>query len=241
MIIRGGAITEWYWLTDIPPNIPFLMKGLLVTLQLAIISIAGSLLLGTILGIIRYSKIPCISWLAIAYIETVRSIPLVLFIIFIHFGVMHYIFGSSQSFFNSACIAFIVFTSAYIAEIIRSGLNSVEQEQIDAAKSLGLNAWQRIAYIILPVAFARMIPALVSQFIALIKDTSLASTIGLIELTRSGEIVYERTHHDFEMLIFVAFVYFVVCFTLSKLSLFLEPKHCQMSRLGGIVLKKKPV
>lgn len=212
-----------HWI-DIPENFNFLMQGLLVTLKLALISVSGSLILGIILGVLRYSRIFLISWLAVAYIESVRSIPLILFIVFIHFGALPYLTGAPSSFFDSSCIAFIIFTSAYIAEIIRSGLNSVEKGHIDAAKSLGLSRRQRLSYIILPLAVSRMTPALVSQFISLIKDTSLASTIGLIELTRSGEIIYERTFHEFEILIFIAFVYFVICFGLSKLSRLWEAK-----------------
>jgi len=209
---------------DIFDNMNFLMQGVFVTLKLSLISITGSLIFGIILGILRYSRIIIISWIASAYIEIVRSVPLILFIVFIHFGIMPIIIGSATSFFASSCVAFIIFTSAYVAEIIRSGLNSVEKSHIDAAKSLGLDSSQRLSYIIMPLAISRMTPALVSQFISLIKDTSLASTIGLIELTRSGEIIYERTHHVFEILIFIAFLYFIICFSLSKLSRLLEKK-----------------
>ena len=212
-----------HWI-DIAKNYDFLMKGLFITLKLALVSVSGSLLIGIILGVLRYSRIFLISWLAVAYIEAVRSIPLILFIVFIHFGALPYLTGEPSSFFHSSCVAFIIFTSAYIAEIIRSGLNSVERGHIDAAKSLGLNRMQRLSYIILPLAVSRMTPALVSQFISLIKDTSLASTIGLIELTRSGEIIYERTYHETEILIFIAFIYFVICFGLSKLSAIWETK-----------------
>jgi len=217
---------------DIIENFDFLMKGLVITLKLALISVSGSLILGTILGVLRYSKIFLLSWITTAYIESVRSIPLILFIVFIHFGALPYLTGEPSSFFNSSCLAFIIFTSAYIAEIIRSGLNSVEKGHIDAAKSLGLNRIQRLSYIILPLAVSRMTPALASQFISLIKDTSLASTIGLIELTRAGEIIYERTYHESEILIFIAFMYFVICFGLSKLSRIWETKPYIFTETG---------
>lgn len=207
---------------EIIKNFDFLMQGLCVTLKLALISTAGSLVVGIFFGVLRYLRIFFISHVAAAYIECVRSVPLILFIIFIHFGFNYT--GIHTSFFDSSCIAFIVFTSAYIAEIIRSGLDSIEKGHIDAAKSLGLNTFQRLTYIILPLAVSRMMPALVSQFISLIKDTSLASAIGLIELTRAGEIIYERTHHETEILIFIAFVYFIICFSLSRLSKLLETK-----------------
>ena len=209
---------------DIIENFSFLMKGLIITLKLASISIAGSLVLGTILGVLRHSKIFPLNIIATVIIEFVRSVPLILFIIFIHFGFLPYILGSSVSFFQSACIALTIFTSAYVAEIIRGGLKSIETAYIDAAKSLGLNAFQRLVYIILPLAVSRMMPALVSQFISLIKDTSLASTIGLIELTRAGEIIYERTYNELEILIFVTLIYFIICYSLSLSSKKLESK-----------------
>lgn len=212
---------------DLLNNMPFLLTGLKLTALLSVISIIGSLVLGVILGVIRYSKMPLISHLALFFIEVTRSIPLILFIIFIHFtispylydlGVFKNILGFSSLEFQSACIAIILFTSAYVAEIVRSGLRSIEKSYIDAAKSLGFNSVQRLFYVILPISLARMTPALAGQFISLVKDTSLASTIGLIELTRAGEIVAERTYNEFEVLLVVAFMYFVICYGLSLLS-----------------------
>jgi len=213
---------------DVLNNSGFLMMGLGITLQLAVLSIAGSLVLGTVLGIIRYIKIPPFSLVAAMYIEFVRSIPLILFIVFIHFGLLPFILGVASSDFLSAYVALTIFTSAYVAEIVRGGLNSIEKGHIDAAASLGLTGFQRLAYVILPLAFSRMMPALVSQFIALIKDTSLVSIISTsmntIELTRAGEIIYERTYHEFEVLTFIALLYFMICFSLSKLSKKIEIK-----------------
>ncbi|MDD3012469.1 MAG: amino acid ABC transporter permease [Candidatus Gastranaerophilales bacterium] len=214
-----------YW-NDIYCNFDFLMKGLLVTLKIASISITGSLIIGVFLGILRYSRWFPFNIIATALIELIRSIPLILFIVFVHFGLLPALLGSPVSFFQSSCVALTIFTSAYVAEIIRGGLKSIEMGHIDAAKSLGLNYFQRLAYIVLPLAITRMMPALVSQFISLIKDTSLASTIGLIELTRSGEIIYERTYHELEILLFIAFIYFIICYSLSFVSRNLESKPC---------------
>lgn len=206
-----------FW-SDIINNWDFLMKGLVVTLKLSAISIFASFILGIVLGLLRYSRIFMISSAATIFIELTRSIPLILFIIFVHFGILPAIFGSPATFFQSSCVALSIFTSVYVAEIIRGGLKSIESGHIEAAKSLGLNYLQRIIYVILPLAITRMMPALVSQFISLIKDTSLASTIGLIELTRSGEIIYERTYHEFEILLFIAVVYFIICYSISLIS-----------------------
>lgn len=212
---------HWF---DVIENFDYLMMGLGVTIKLAFISILGSMIFGTVLGVIRHVKIIIISQIAAAFIELTRSIPLILFIVFIHFGLLPYFLGTSASFFQSSCIALIIFTSAYVAEIVRGGLKSIEKGHTEAAKSLGLNYFQRLTYIYLPLALTRMTPALVSQFISLIKDTSLASTIGLIELTRAGEIIYERTYREFEILVFIAIIYFVICYSLSVISRKLESK-----------------
>ena len=221
---------EWISIFE---NFDFLMNGLRVTLGLAFVSITGSLVLGMILGISRYSRIFPLNFIATLFIEIIRSIPLVIFIVFIHFGISPYLYnnsilckilGSSTLELQSACIALTLFTSAYVAEIIRGGLKSIETGHIEAAKSLGLNHYQRLIYIILPLAITRMMPALVSQFISLTKDTSLASIIGLIELTRAGEIIYERTRHEFEILVFIAIIYFCICYSLSFWSKKLESK-----------------
>lgn len=200
----------------ITQNLPFLMQGLLITIKVAFISMFFSMILGTILGIIRYSKYPIISNLTGLFIDITRSIPLILYIIFIHYSISPYLYqyvnflryiGIDCIEMYSAILAIVIFTSAYIAEIIRNGIESVEKEQILAAQSLALNSFQTMEYIILPQAISRMKPALCAQFITLVKDTSLASAIGLIELTRASEIIYETSQHELEILLFVAIIY----------------------------------
>lgn len=212
--------------STVASHFSFLMQGLWVTLDLAFISIILSMGLGTLLGILRYSKIPVISNIVGLFVDITRSIPLILYIIFVHFSISPPLYG--HAFFAkyigieslemfSAVIAIVLFTSAYIAEIIRSGLESVAKEQILAAKALALNNYQIIKFIILPQAITRMKPALCAQFITLIKDTSLASAIGLIEFTRASEIVYETSFHEFQVLTFVALIYISINFIIQKI------------------------
>jgi len=213
-------------LNVIADNFPFLLQGLFVTIKVAFISMLFSMFLGTFLGILRYLKYPVISNLVGLFIDITRSIPLILYIIFIHFSISPYLY-SHINFLSvigidclemySAILAIVIFTSAYVAEIIRSGIESVEKEQLLTAKSLGLNNFQTMEYIILPQAISRMKPALCSQFITLVKDTSLASAIGLIELTRASEIVYETSMHEFEILLFVAIIYIILNCLLKKI------------------------
>jgi His/Glu/Gln/Arg/opine family amino acid ABC transporter permease subunit len=205
-------------------NMDFLLKGLKMTLSLSVISIILSLIFGIFLGILRHSKLYPFNFISAGYIEITRSIPLILYIIFIYFTVSPFLssnegvsnfFGFSSLEFQTACLALIMFTSAYVAEIVRGGLSSIEKELVDAAKSLGLSYFQRLKYIILPIVLKRMTPALVNQFVALTKDTSLASAIGLIELTRAGEIIYERTQQELEVLIVISLMYFTICYSIS--------------------------
>lgn len=206
-------------------NLPFLMQGLFVTLKVAFISVFLSMIFGTALGVVRFAKIPVLSLVSGIFIDITRSIPLILYIIFIHFSISPYLYEHANFLryigidcleMYSAIVAIVLFTSAYIAEIIRSGLNSVEKQQILAAKSLALSNFQIIECILLPQAISNMRPALCAQFITLIKDTSLASAIGLIELTRASEIVYETSLHEFQILCFVALVYISINFLVAK-------------------------
>ncbi len=206
---------------DILMGWPLLQQGLLVTLGMSLIAITLSLILGTILGVVRHEDSFLLRRISALYIEFIRSIPLILFMAFVHYGVMFSVnnwFGRDSSFLESAIVAMVLFESAYIAEIIRGGFRSISVLERDTAKSLGLSYPQQLVYIYLPLAYARSAPALIGQFIALIKDTSLASIIGVMELTRQGEIIYQNTFHDFEILLVTAFIYFVICFSLSQFS-----------------------
>ena len=210
----------------ITEHFDFLMQGLMVTLKVAFISVMLSMFFGTILGIVRFIKAPILSFLAGLFIDVTRSIPLILYIILVHFSISPYLYkyvnflryiGIDCLEMYSAIIAIVAFTSAYIAEIIRSGLASVDKQQILAAQALGLSRVQVIESVILPQAFVNMKPALCAQFITLIKDTSLASAIGLVELTRASEIVYETSFHEFQILAFVAVVYVSMNFLVQKM------------------------
>ena len=118
-----------------------------------------------------------------------------------------------------------MFTSAYIAEIVRSGMENIDRQQIWDAKSLGFSTLQTIKYIVLPVVLAKSLPSWIAQFASLIKDTSLVSVIGLVELTRASEIISEITRKDFIIMLFTLFTYFIICFVLSKLAQYLNKKY----------------
>jgi putative glutamine transport system permease protein len=203
------------------PNLLFLLDGLLVTLEVALLAIVFSFVFGTILGILRYTKIPVLSHLAILYIEVIRNIPFLLVIFFGYFGLKQ--LDIDLPITTSVIISMTIFTSSLIAEIVRSGLNSVDRGQTEAARSQGLSYIQTLWHIIMPQGFKRTIPPMVSQFVSLIKDTSLAVAISLPELTHNAQIIYNKNFNaTIPLLLTVAVIYFVINYGLSQLSRKLE-------------------
>ncbi len=203
--------------------------GLALTFGLAVISIFLSFIIGSVFGIARWSSIKLFKIPAIIYIELLRATPLLMVIFWVFFAIPVF----SMAFFHTqahisptvaAIIAFTLFTSAYVAEIVRAGINSIPKGQFEAAKSMGFNNTQTFILIILPQAYRKMIPAFVSQFVALFKDTSLAYTIGVIEFFRAATIINNRLYLSFEIFSFVALVYFSIAFSMSKFSHMLEKK-----------------
>lgn len=205
------------------PHLLFLFDGLLVTLEVALLAILFSFIFGTVLGILRYTKIPVLSQLAILYIETIRNIPFLLVIFFGYFGLKQ--LNIDLPITTSVIISMTIFTSSLIAEIVRSGLNSVDQGQTEAARAQGLSYIQTLWHIIMPQGFKRTIPPMVSQFVSLIKDTSLAVAISLPEITHNAQIIYNKNFNaTIPLLLTVAVIYFIVNYTLSTISRKLEKK-----------------
>lgn len=200
---------------------PLLMQGLLMTLLLSVTVMATALLLGMVIAPVRYYRVPVLAWLLDGYVYVVRSIPVVMLLALVHFGLLPAL-DLQVSFYVSAFIGLAASTTAYVAEILRGGFLSIHQEEHEAAISLGFTVRQRLVYVLIPLVISRMTPALVNQSVTLIKDTSLASIIGVIELTRAAEIIYERTLHEFTLLLFISLVYFVLCYSLSRTARKLE-------------------
>lgn len=204
-------------MTAILNNWEYMLGGLRYTFALAIIGISASFVLGCILATMRISPYAPVRLVAKGYIELIRSIPLLLFIFFTYFLLTE--LGYNVSAFASGGIALAVFTSAYVAEIIRSGILGVHAGHVQAARASGLSYLQTMRYVVLPQAVRRMMPSLSSEFIMLIKETSLVSVIGVQEFyTRVSTTNARVLVHPFELLGFAAVVYFCICFTMSRLS-----------------------
>jgi polar amino acid transport system permease protein len=163
----------------------------------------------------------------VVYIEVIRGIPILMLIFWFYF-LAPILFNRTLPEFTSALIAFIVFTSAYVGEIVRAGVQALPRGQMEAARGQGLSHTQAMCYVILPQALRNMIPSFVNQFVSLTKDTSLAYIIGVNELTRTATQVNNRTlTAPTEIFITIAVMYFVVCYVLTSTSRRLEK---QLSR-----------
>ncbi|KRK97024.1 glutamine ABC transporter membrane protein [Secundilactobacillus odoratitofui DSM 19909 = JCM 15043] len=204
-------------------NIHYLLQGLWITVVVSLASIAGSYVIGSVLGIIRYVNIKVISPLVGLVIDIIRNLPLLLIIFFTYFGLPNLGFRPSSVW--ATILAMVVFESTMIAEIVRSGIIAVDPGQMEGARANGLTYVQALRKIILPQAMKKMIPALVSQFISLIKDTSLATIIVLPDLMHNAQIVYgQNSTYILPMFLMLAIMYFIVCYALSLVSRSLEKR-----------------
>ena len=205
-------------------NLLFILKGLWLTLQISFISIVLSTIFGTILAVMRNGKNKLLKLIASIYIEFIRNVPNLLWI-FTIFLVLQ--IKSTPA----GIISFTVFTSAALAEIIRGGLNAIDPGQTEAGLSQGFTQFQILRYIILPQAIRKMLPAIISQFVTVIKDTSLLySVIALQELFGSAQILmgrYFEAEQVFALYLLVAAIYFLINFAISSFSRKLSQRWAQ--------------
>lgn len=204
-------------------SLPFLWEGMKVTLLLTVLAIVGGIVFGTLIALIRLAKIPVISWLAAAYVNFFRSLPLILVIFWLYF-LVPLILGRPVGGFQSVLVAFVLFETAYYSEIIRAGISSVRDGQIAAGRSLGMTNFQTMRFVVLPQAFRAMTPVLLTQAIILFQDTSLVYVVGLKDFLVSAELIANRDQRLVEMFVFAAIVYFIICFTGSQIARILQKR-----------------
>ena len=191
------------------------------TLRLAIPAIIFGFILGVFIGLSRLARSPWIKVPATIYIEFFRGVPLVM-VIFWFWFIIPVLLGKSLPEYGVALTAFVVFEAAYLGEIVRAGIQSVPRGQAEAATATGLTHAQTMRHVILPQALRNMIPALVTQFIVLLKDTSLASIIGYVDLTKAAQIVNSREIRPFELYLFIALIYWLCSYGMSRYARALE-------------------
>lgn len=201
-------------------NLDVLIKGAYMTLELTAIAVALGTLLGLFLALNRLSKMKILSWSAAAYIDFFRGTPLLVQIMIIHFGLPQLAadtpFAYTPNPFISAILALTLNSGAYVAEIFRSGIQSIDKGQMEAARSLGMSQWQSMRFVILPQAFKRVIPPLGNEFIAMLKDSSLVMVLSLQELMMVAKGVAGREFRFFEIYLAAAVLYLVMTLTISR-------------------------
>ncbi|MRG87875.1 amino acid ABC transporter permease [Salinibacillus xinjiangensis] len=202
-------------------GLPTLLKGMGLTIEVTVISLILAMFIGLVLGVFSITKFKVLRAISTAFVDIIRGTPLLVQILFIYFGLPS-VLDISLTAFAAGVIAITVNAAAYLVEIFRAGINSIDKGQMEAGRTIGFSYGQTMRLIILPQAIRRMIPAFVNQFIVSIKDTSLLSAIGLAELTLSGQSIYAANFHAFEILFAVGILYFVIIYSLSLFSRWLE-------------------
>ncbi len=227
LLIRGTAVSPF-----LPRVDTTLWGGLLLTLMLAIVGIVASFPLGVLLALGRRSQLPVVKGFCIAYIELIRGVPLitVLFMALIMLP-LFLPAGVRVDTVVRVMVAITLFSAAYLAENVRGGLQAVPHGQVEAARTLGLNVFQTTILIVLPQALRAVIPAIVGQFISLLKDTSLVAIVGLIDLLGiAGAVIEQPAWQNVtggvqrEVLLFTACIYWVFCFTMARVSRQIEQR-----------------
>ncbi|NMB24950.1 MAG: amino acid ABC transporter permease [Firmicutes bacterium] len=202
--------------------LPSHIDGAIVTLKLTAFSVFMGIVLGTLLGMGRLSQRRTVALLSGAYVDFFRGTPLLVQIFVVYMGLPQ--LGLRLSNWVAALTALSLNSGAYVAEIVRSGIQSVDKGQVEAARSLGMTSSQTMQYVVLPQAFRRIIPPLGNEFIALLKDSSLVAVISLEELLRKGQINVTRFYRPFEIYIQIAIIYLIMTKSISFLINWVEKR-----------------
>jgi polar amino acid transport system permease protein len=203
----------------------YFINGTISTIVIAILTVLLGVIIGTVIALMKISKNRISKFVASAYIEFIRGTPLLVQISLVYFSVSFPTFtllGIEMNRFIPGVIAMAINSGAYVAEIIRAGIQAVDKGQMEAARSIGFNSTQSMRYIILPQAIRNILPALGNEFVVVIKESSVLSVIGIVELMRSADIVKAAIYKPFEPLIVVAIIYFILTFTLTRVLGFAE-------------------
>ena len=202
---------------------PLLIAGACITVEITALTVFFGMIIGICVSLIRMSDFKILRWMGNVYVDFIRGTPLLIQIFLVYFALPS-IIGHRVDAFFAAISACSINSGAYVAEVFRGGIQSIDVGQMEAGRSLGMTWWQTMRYIILPQAFKRIIPPLGNEFIAMLKDSSLVSVIGFEELTRRGQLIIARTYASFEIWMAVAIIYLILTFTVARLTGLLERK-----------------
>lgn len=212
---------DWSLIWD---NIPILLQGAVITIQITVMAVGCGFFIGMIAALANLSRFRIVRLLVKCYVELFRGTPLLVQIFMIYFA-LPMVIGQSINLYVAAVTACSINSGAYVSEIFRAGIQSIDKGQMEAGRSLGLTWGQTMRYIVMPQAFKAIIPPLGNEFIAMMKDTSLVSVIGFEELTRRGQLIIARTYGSFEIWTAVAIIYLIMTLSISQLVAFLERRY----------------
>lgn len=205
-------------------SFPLLLLGAVITVKITAMSVALGIVIGLFAGIARICRVKPLRWISAVYVDFFRGTPLLVQIFLFYFAVP-VITGQRIDPYVAAVGSCGINSGAYIAEIVRAGIQSIDEGQMEAGRSLGMTWTQTMRYVIVPQAMKRVIPPLGNEFIALLKDSSLVSVIGFEELTRRGQLIIAKTYASLEIWFSVAIIYLVMTLTISRFVSFLEKRY----------------
>ncbi|GAB5900800.1 amino acid ABC transporter substrate-binding protein/permease [Mycolicibacterium mageritense] len=220
---EGASDADNSFLGLLKSTFPVLMEGLKMTVILTVVSIAIALVLGTIFGLFRVSRSVWLRAIGTTYVDIFRGTPLLVQAFFIYFGIPSAL-GFQMTALTAGIITLSLNAGAYMTEIVRGGIQSVDKGQMEASRSLGIGYLPTMRKVILPQAVRTMIPSYVNQFVITLKDTSILSVIGIAELTQTGRLIIARNYQSFTMWLIIGIIYFIVIMALTKLSDRLEKR-----------------
>jgi polar amino acid transport system permease protein len=227
--LAGCTSYEWGWFILSPSNatgltnLRFLISGITTTIYISTISILIAMVVGLLVAIPAITKNKYLSYINVFYVEVVRSVPLLVLILWVYYG-LPILTGFSFSPFVSGIIALSISESAFMAEIFRGGINAIKKTQWEAATSLGLNFSKKLKFVILPQAFKVILPALGNQFVYVLKMSSLVSIIGISDLTRKANELVVSTYRPLEIYTFLILEYLILILIVSYFVRRLEKK-----------------
>ena len=207
----------------IEKSLPFLLQGALITIEITMLSVGIGFFIGLFTGIARISRVRLLRITATIYADGIRGTPLLIQIFLIYFA-LPVVLGMHIKPFVAAVTACGINSGAYVSEIFRAGIQSIDIGQMEAGRSLGLTWWQTMYYILLPQAFRNILPPLGNEFITMLKDSSLFSVIGFEELTRRGQLVIAQTYASSEIWMTVAVLYLIMTLVIARFISYMEGK-----------------